>query len=153
MILLMRCIRSASINNMQTQAGEIFIEAKADDIFEDCLYDHISDRITKGKFFVPNQKAKDLFSLLADGVTVVTDLKNRLDLLQESNGCLGAESIEKKRGCVFLDPAGGELPSCPRRRGVGAVREPPLQDSRFRGNEKPAPGEYLVGMEMRRAQT
>jgi len=96
------------MNNMQTRAGEILIEAKADNIFEDCLYDHIRDRITKGKLSVPNKKARDLLSLLANGVIVVNDLENRLDLIQEPNGCLGVESIQKKRGCFTND-----IPCCP----------------------------------------
>lgn len=48
----MRVKEGKSINNPKAKAGKPLIETKADDVVENCLYDHIGDRITKRKLSI-----------------------------------------------------------------------------------------------------
>ncbi len=70
---------------MKTESREVFIETEANDILKNCLYDHIRDGITKRKPLIFTEKAKDLFSLFANGVIIVNDIKNGLNLIKEPN--------------------------------------------------------------------
>jgi hypothetical protein len=50
--------------------AEVLIETEANNIYENRVHNYVRDCIAKGKFFIPNEKAKDLFSFL-DSLRVV----------------------------------------------------------------------------------